>query len=49
MKTFKIIMYVICILFLVWISISYLDICAHNLSGKSDASWNLFNIMLGGK
>lgn len=46
---FKLTMYIICIGFLIWFSVSYIDICAHNLSGQSDSCWNLFNIMLGGE
>lgn len=46
---FKLTMYIICIGFLIWFLVSYIDICAHNLSGQSDASWNLFNMIMKGE
>lgn len=46
---FKITMYIICIMFLIWFSVSYIDICAHNLSGQTDSSWNLFNMIMKGE
>ena len=46
---FKVTMYAICVGFLVWVSISYIDIIAHNLSGQSDASWNIFNMLMKGE
>lgn len=45
----KVTMYVVCIMFLVWASVSYIDICAHNLSGHSDAGWNIFNMIMKGE
>jgi hypothetical protein len=46
---FKVTMYVICEMFLMWFLVSYIDICAHNLSGHSDAGWNIFNMLMKGE
>lgn len=46
MKVIKVISYTVCILFLVWFFVSYLDIVAHNLSGGQDHVWNFFNLWI---
>lgn len=43
----KISILIICLIFIGWFAISYIDVLAHNLSGGSDNSWNMFNMLLG--
>lgn len=45
-KKLEIIMYVLIGLFVVYGIVCYADILAHNLSGGSDASWNLLVNMM---
>ena len=44
----KISILIICLIFIGWFAISYIDVLVHNLSGGSDNSWNMFNMLLGG-
>lgn len=43
------VLYAVCILFIVWLVLSFINIVMHNMSDYNYASWNMIELLFGAK